>query len=221
MVLDSLPCPPDGSRRPRPNHAGGNGSRHGSAVTGSSARSYNREDVDKLATNERLNIVSRPGNRSWDEMVDALRAASAQVRSALGRAGSASAGDDAAAARLKEDVTRLDQSASELVSKISTGLRERRSEIETSIDRERAQRSAEQMKSSLEELAELAGSVTADIASAANSTLKQSEPELKNVARALEDVAGSAASWIRTAIDPAKEQPEKRASQSQPPLDDL
>ena len=173
MVLDSLPCPSDGSRRPRPNHAGGNGSRHGSAVTGSSARSYNREGVDKLATNERLNIMSRPGNRSWDEMVDALRAASAQVRSALGRAGSASADDDAAAARLKGDVSRLEQSASELISKISAGLRERRSEIDTSFDRERAQRTTEQMKSSLEELAALAGSVTADIASAANSTLKQ------------------------------------------------
>ena len=154
-------------------------------------------------------------------MVDTLRSASAQVRSALGRAGSASAGDDAAAARLKNDVTRLEQSASELISNFSAGLRERRSEIDTSFDRERAQRSAEQMKSSLDELAALAGTVSADIATAANSTLKQSEPELKNIARALEDVAGSAASWIRTAIDPAKEQPGRQASQSQPPLDDL
>ena len=63
--------------------------------------------------------------------------------------------------------------------------------------------------------------MTADIGSAANSTLKQSEPELKNVARALEEVAGSAASWIRSAIDPIKEQPGKQASQNRPPLDDL
>jgi uncharacterized phage infection (PIP) family protein YhgE len=154
-------------------------------------------------------------------MIDALRAAAAQVRSALGQAGSASAADDAAAARLKGDVSRLEQSASELISKISAGLRERRSEIDTSFDRERAKRTTEQMKSSLEELAALAGSVTADIASAANSTLKQSEPELKNVARALEDVAGSAASWIRTAIDPATEQSREQAGQNRPPLDDL
>jgi hypothetical protein len=100
-------------------------------------------------------------------------------------------------------------------------VQERRSEIDTSFDRERAQRSAEQMKSSLEELAALAGSVTADIASAANSSLKQSEPELKNVARALEDVAGSVASWMRTAIDPAKEQPGRQAPENKPPLDDL
>jgi uncharacterized phage infection (PIP) family protein YhgE len=164
--------------------------------------------------------MSKPGSRSWDEMIDTLRTAAGEVRSALGRVGSPSTDDDAAAARLKGDVSRLEQSASELISKISVGLRERRSEIDASFDRERAQRSAEQMKSSLEELAALAGSVTADIASAANSTLKQSEPELKSVARALEDVAGSATSWIRTAIDPAKEQ-EKRAPENRPPLDDL
>lgn len=164
--------------------------------------------------------MSTPGSRSWDEMIDTLRTAAGEVRSALGRVGSPSTDDDAAA-RLKGDVSRLEQSASELISKISVGLRERRSEIDASFDRERAQRSAEQMKSSLEELATLAGSVTADIAAAANSTLKQSEPELKRVARALEDVVGSATSWIRTAIDPAKEAQEKRAPENRPPLDDL
>jgi len=37
----------------------------------------------------------------------------------------------------------------------------------------------------------------------------------------LEDVAGSAASWIREAIDPTREQPGKQSSQNRPPLDDL
>lgn len=165
--------------------------------------------------------MSAPDNTSWDEVVAKLRTAAGDVRSAIGRAGSPSADDDAAAARLKGDVSRLEQSASELVTKITAGLREQRSEIDTSFDRERAQRSAEQMKSSLEELAALAGRVTADVASAATSTLKQSEPELKNVARALEDVAGSAAAWIRSAIDPTKEQPGEQASQNRQTLDDL
>jgi hypothetical protein len=165
--------------------------------------------------------VSAPDNRSWDEMVDALRTAASDVRSAIGRARAPSEADDAAAARLKGDVSRLEQSASELVAKISAGLRERRSEIETSIDRERARQTAEQMKTSLEELAVIASRVSADVASAATSTLKQSEPELNNVARALEDVAGSAASWIRSAIDPTREQPGKQAGQNRPPLDDL
>ena len=154
-------------------------------------------------------------------MVERLRSAAEAVRSALGRAGSPSLADDPAAARLKSDVSRLEQSASELIATISAGLRERRSEIDTTFDRERAQRSADQMKSALEELAALAGSVSTDIASAASSTLKQSEPELKNVARALEDVAGSAASWIRSAVDPAREERDKPASGSRPPLDDL
>ena len=165
--------------------------------------------------------MSTPGNRYWEEMVDALRTAAAEVRAAAGRAGSPGADDDAAATRLKGDVSRLEQSASELIAKISDGLRERRSEIDTSFDRGQAQRTAEQMKTSLEELAALAARVTAEIGAAANSTLKQSEPELKNVAHALEDVAGSAATWIRSAIDPAREQPAKRLAESQPPLDDL
>ncbi|MCC2626831.1 MAG: hypothetical protein K0S14_481 [Thermomicrobiales bacterium] len=165
--------------------------------------------------------MSAPDRRSWDELVDTLRTAAGDVRSAIGRAGSSSTDDDVAAARLKGDVSRLEQSASELISKISVGLRERQSEIDTTFDRERAQLSVEQMKSSLEELATLAGSVSADIVSVASGTLKESEPELKNVARALEDVAGSAASWIRAAIDPSREQPGKQSSQNRPPLDDL
>jgi hypothetical protein len=122
----------------------------------------------------------------------------------LGRAGSPSPADDPAAARLKGDVSRLEQTASDLISTISSGLRERRSEIESSIDRERAQRSAEQVKTSLEDLTALAVNVASEVGSAANSTLKQAEPELKQVAHALEQVAESATSWIRTAVDPER-----------------
>jgi hypothetical protein len=154
-------------------------------------------------------------------MTDTLRAAAAEVRSALGRAGSGSADDDAEVARLKGDVSRLEQAASDMISAISSGLRERQSEIGSSFDRERAQRSAEQVKTSLEDLAGLAVGMTTEIGSAANSTLKQAEPELKNVARALENVAESTASWIRTAIDPEQRQPGSQASENRPPLDDL
>ena len=160
-------------------------------------------------------------NRSWEDLTDSLRAAAADVRSALGRAGSPSNDDDAAAARLKGGVSRLEQTASDLISTLSSGLRERRSEIGSSFDRERAQRSAEQMKTSLDELAALAVSMTSEIGSAANSTLKQAEPELKNVARALENVAESATSWMRTTIDPEKKEPGAQASEDRPPLDDL
>jgi hypothetical protein len=164
--------------------------------------------------------VSTRDCRSWQDMTDALRSAAAEARSALGRAGSASPDDDAEAARLKGDVSRLEQAASHLIATISAGLRERQSEIGSSIDRERAQRSAEQMRTSLEDLAGLAAGMSAEIGSAANSTLKQAEPELKNVARSLEIVAESAASWIRTTIDPEKK-PGGQASENRPPLDAL
>jgi uncharacterized phage infection (PIP) family protein YhgE len=165
--------------------------------------------------------MSDIGNQSWDEAVDSLRRAAGEVRSALGRTASPSGDEDAAAARLKDDVSRLEQSASDLLTKLSAGLGERRTEIESSFDRERVERSAEQMKGSLEELAALAGSLTSHMASAASGTLKQTEPELKTAVRALEDVAGSAASWIRTVIDPAREKQGTPSPEGQPPLDDL
>ena len=63
--------------------------------------------------------------------------------------------------------------------------------------------------------------MTSDIGSAANSTLKQAEPGLKHVARALETVAESATLWIRTMIDQGKKQPGPRAAEDRPPLDHL
>jgi hypothetical protein len=160
-------------------------------------------------------------NRTWEDLTETLRSAAAEVRSALGRAGSPRPDDDAAAARLRGDVTRLEQTASELISTISSGVRERRTEIGSSFDRERAQRSAEQMKTALEDLTVLAAGMTSEIGSAANSTLKQAEPELKNVASALERVAESATSWIRTTIDPETKRPGAQPSENRPPLDDL
>ena len=179
-----------------------------------------REHRQTYARSKGTRIVGTRHNRSWEDLTDALRAAAAEVRTAMGRAGSPSPDDDASTARLKGDVSRLEQTASELISTISSGVRERQSEIGSSFDRERAQQSAEQMKSSLEDLTALAASMTAEIGSAANSTLKQAEPELKNVASALEKVAESATSWIRTTIDPEKKQGAQSPG-NRPPLDDL
>ena len=165
--------------------------------------------------------MSDPGNRSWDEVVDRLRRAATDVRAAAGSAGSTGMEEDAAAARLKSDVSRLEQSASDLRSKLSASIAERRTEIETSFDRERAERTTKQLKSSLDELAALAANLASGVAAAASSSLKQAEPELKNAARALEDVAGSATAWVRSIVDPAREQPGPSSSQERPPLDDL
>ena len=164
--------------------------------------------------------MSAPDRRSWDELVDTLRTAAGDVRSAIGRARSCKHRDDVAAARLKGDVSRLEQSASELISKISAGLRERQSEIDTSFDRERAQLSVGADEVFTGRTGDTGGGVSADIVSVASGTLKQSEPELKNVARALEDVAESAASWIRR-DRPNQGEPGKQSSQNRLPLDDL
>jgi hypothetical protein len=165
--------------------------------------------------------VSTGHNRSWEDLTNTLRTAAADVRTALGRAGSPSPDDNAATARLKGDVSRLEQTASDLISTISSGLQERRSEIESSFDRERAQRSAEQVKTSLEDLTALAVNMASEVGSAANNTLKQAEPELKQVAGALEKVAESATSWVRTVVDPEKKRSGGQTSENTPPLDDL
>ena len=162
-------------------------------------------------------------DRSWENLADMLRTAAADFAPPLGRAGSSSPGDDAAAARLKDDVSRLERTASDLISTISTPVSER-GDLQNRVsafDRERAQRSAEQLKTSLEDLAALAVNTASDVGSAPISTLKRAEPELKHVASALETVAESATLWIRTMIDPEKKQPGPRASEERPPLDDL
>jgi hypothetical protein len=165
--------------------------------------------------------MSDPGSKSWNEMVDRLRQAAAEVRAAAEKAGSPDREDDAASTRLKRDVTRLEQSASELLSRLSASINERRAEIETSFDRERAERNTNQLKSSIEDLVGLAANVASVVTAAATSTLKQAAPELKTAARSLEDVAVSATAWVRSVVDPSREQPPKSSSSGRPPLDDL
>jgi hypothetical protein len=118
-------------------------------------------------------------------------------------------------------VSRLEQSASNLLSRLSAAIEERRTEIETSLDRERVERNADQLKSSLEDLAAHATSLATGVASAASSSLKQAEPELKAAAGALEDVAGSTASWVRSVVDPVGGQPRNRPAEGSPLLDDF
>ncbi len=165
--------------------------------------------------------MSESGRRSWDEAVEALRRAATEVRSAVGNSDTPGAEEDAAATRLKADVTRLEQSATELRTKLAGGLDQSREELESSFDRERAQQSADQIRVSLEELGALAGRLTSDIASVAGSSLKQAEPELKGAVRALEDVAGSAASWIRAVLDSPAGSDRKAPGNDRPPLDPM
>ena len=165
--------------------------------------------------------MSDTNRQSWDEAIDALRRAANEVRTAARRPAEPSAEENAAAARLKGDVSRLEQSAAELKDKLSGSLGQQRETVESSFDRERAHASADQIRSSLEELAVVAGRLTSDIASAAGKSLKDAEPELKTAVRSLEDVAGSAAAWVRAVIDPPGGKQDEPRSEERPPLEQM
>ncbi|MBA2596557.1 MAG: hypothetical protein H0V00_08030 [Chloroflexia bacterium] len=165
--------------------------------------------------------MSDANTRSWDESVAALRSAASDVLAAVGRQGDPSGTEDAAATRLKSDVSRLEQSASQLLGKLASGIEQQRSDLETSFDRGRAEKNADQIKSSLEDLAALAMRLTSDIAASAGGSLKQADPELKAAVLALEDVARSATEWIRTALDTPRQGSSGPARDARAPLDDL
>ena len=163
--------------------------------------------------------MTETNRRSWEEAVDALRKAAGEVRAAAGRAADPSAEEDAAAGRLKEDVSRLEQSADDLRAKLAAGFEREREHLESSFDRERAQQSTDQVRAALEELAAVAGRLASDAAAAAGKSLKHAEPELRSAVRALEDVAGSTAAWVRTVIDPPAGRHDQSASDERPPLE--
>jgi hypothetical protein len=165
--------------------------------------------------------MSDTNRQSWDEAIDALRRAANEVRTAARRSAEPSAEEDAAATRLKSDVSRLEQSAAELKDKLSGSLGQQRETLESSFDRERAQASTDQIRSSLEDLVAVAGRLTSDIASAAGKSLKDAEPELKNAVRSLEDVAGSVAAWVRAVIDPKVGKQDEPRSEGKPPLEEM
>lgn len=159
--------------------------------------------------------------QTWDEAVDALRRAAGEVRSAVGRAAEPSAGEDAAVGRLKSDVSRLEQSASDLRAKLAGSLEQQRTAAGAAFDRERAQESADQIRASLEELASVAGRLTSEVAAAAGESVKYADPELKSAIRALEDAAGSAAEWVRAVIDPATGARPGVGQSEPPPLEEM
>jgi predicted component of type VI protein secretion system len=164
--------------------------------------------------------VTEQSNKSWDDLVDRLRGAAHELREAAGREGAPSAEEEAAAARLKNDVTRLEQSAAELRAKLTTGLDAQRKEFETALDRDRAEQAARQVRTALDELLGLARTVTLELKEAATASLTRAQPELKTAIRNLEDVASSTGAWVRTVIDDER-QPGARTERTKPPLDDL
>jgi hypothetical protein len=163
--------------------------------------------------------MSEPKSRSWEEALSALRQAAGELKSSLSRVASNADDTQPAPGRLKHDLERLLRSGAELQSTFVEGFERQRPDIVSRIDRERAEKTAQQLKNSVEEFATLAVDVTTEVAAAAQSSLKQAEPELRTAVRSLEDLATSISAWISSSIDTRRDGDANQTRK--PPLDEL
>ena len=141
---------------------------------------------------------------SWDELVDKLRGSVNDLRGAVGKPVGDNPGEEAAAQRLRADLSRLEETAARLRASFTASLDEQKSGIEGE-GRVKAEETAGQLKDSLQELLGMARGVATDIKAGAQATYTQSEPELKSAIKSLEEVAVSTGSWIKAVIDPQRQ----------------
>jgi hypothetical protein len=165
--------------------------------------------------------MSESSSRSWSEAVQALRQAVGDLKSALARYETDTAGEEASASRLKQNLGRVQQAGAELQTTLVNSFERHKPEVVSGIDRERAERTAQNLKSSFDELASLAGDVAADVAVAARSTLKDAEPEIRAAIRSLEVLASSATAWISESIESSRASRGDAGGKGRQPLDDL
>lgn len=145
---------------------------------------------------------------SWDELVDKLRGSVNELRGAVGKPVESNPGEEAAAQRLRTDLSRLEEKAARLRASFATSLDEQKSGIGGE-ERVKAEETASQLKDSLQELLGMARGVATDIKAGAQATYTQSEPELKSAIKSLEEVAASTGSWIKAVIDPQRQSRER------------
>jgi hypothetical protein len=163
--------------------------------------------------------MSEASGRSWDEALSALRDSAGELKRALTHIASKTEDAQPTTGRLKQDLERLVRAGAKLQTTFLEGFERQRPDIVSHLDRERAEQTAQQLKASVEELATLAVDVTIEVAAAAQSSLKQAEPELRTAARSLEDLASSVATWIANSIDSGRGG--SSAGQRKPPLDEM
>lgn len=140
---------------------------------------------------------------SWDELVDRLRGSVNDLRSAVGRPADSNPGEEAAAQRLKADLSRLEETAARLRASFASSVDAQKADIGDE-ERAKAEETAGQIRESLQELLGMARSVASDIKAGAQATYAQSEPEVKSAIKTLEDVAVSTGAWVKTVIDPQR-----------------
>jgi hypothetical protein len=141
---------------------------------------------------------------SWDELVDRLRGSVNELRGAVGRPVDSNPGEEAAAQRLRADLSRLEETAARLRASFASSLDAQKSGLGGE-ERVKAEETAGQLKDSLHELLGMARTVATDVKAGAQATYTQSEPELKSAIKSLEEVAASTGAWIRTVIDPQRQ----------------
>jgi len=163
--------------------------------------------------------MNEPNSRSWDEALSALRQAAGELKSSLSQVASTPDESQPASGRLKHDLDRLLRSGADLQATFVEGFERQRPDIVSRIDRERAEKTTQQLKSSVEEFATLAVDVATEVATAAQASLKQAEPELRTAARSVEDLTSSLAAWISSSIDTRRDGDANR--DRKPPLDEL
>jgi hypothetical protein len=163
--------------------------------------------------------MNEPSSQSWDDALIALRQAAGDLKTALGHVASRADESQPTPGRLKHDLDWLMRAGSDAQAKFVEGFERERPDLVSSLDRERAEKTAQHLKSSVEEIAALAADVTADVAAAAQSSLKHAEPELRTAIRSLEDLASSVAAWIATSIESGRGGEPR--SKRKPPLDEL
>src|SRR4051794_8749410 len=95
-------------------------------------------------------------NRSWRDAITSLRKAAGELQSALGQTVAAGADDGEAGTRLRADLSRLERAAASLLATVRGEAERGRAELESSLDRERAERTGSQIKAALTDLAGLA-----------------------------------------------------------------
>lgn len=145
---------------------------------------------------------------SWDELVDKLRGSVNDLRGAVGKPVDDNPGEEAAAQRLRTDLSRLEETAARLRASFAASIDAQKSGVDSEA-RVKAEETTGQLKESLQELLGMARGVAADVKVGAQATYTQSEPELKSAIKSLEEVAVSTGAWIKTVIDPQKQSRER------------
>ena len=145
----------------------------------------------------------------WDDLVDRLRGAVNDLRSAAGRPADSNPGEEAAAQRLKADLSRLEETAARLRASFQASVDAQRSGMSDD-ERARAEATAGQLQDSLQELLGMARNVATDVKAGAQATYAQSEPELKSAIKTLEEVAVSTGAWVKAVIDPQRRPTDER-----------